>query len=380
MSEVSTPASMRIAFFAQNVAYSTFSSVISGWSHALAASGVEDIDIVSIVGNPAEQLNSTFPPQARHVVLPCGRAARAVIPLRRYLHEAAPDVLIPAGLNINLIAIVAALTSRWHGKLILTHHHPIAMAHACSWKDNKYAAKLLYRFAHGSFAVSPDTLEDAVRECHLDRSTMACIPNVLPPATQIEDYGDVHPWLCSEPNGGPVFLTVSRLVPTKNFPLLLESFRMVADEIDACLLIIGKGEEEATIRRLVKDKHLGARVDLLGFVPSPRPYLKKADAFVLASNEEGFSQVLLEAMSEGLPVISTDSDGGGPRFVLQNGRYGLLVPKGDLESLAAAMVSMTDPSVRAKYSALGLQRATNFTPEVVGPALLDFLENVAMQH
>ena len=85
-------------------------------------------------------------------------------------------------------------------------------------------------------------------------------------------------------------------------------------------------------------------------------------------------------MSEGLPVISTDSDGGGPRFVLQNGRYGLLVPKGDLESLAAAMVSMADPSVRAKYSALGLQKATNFTPEVVGPALLGFLENVAVKH
>jgi glycosyltransferase involved in cell wall biosynthesis len=97
---------------------------------------------------------------------------------------------------------------------------------------------------------------------------------------------------------------------------------------------------------------------------------------VLASNEEGFGQVLVEAMSVGLPVISTDATGGGPRFVLDGGRYGVLVPKGDAEALAAAMISMTDASARAKYAALGRERARDFSPSAVGASLVEFIEKI----
>ena len=366
---------MKIALFTQNVVDHAYSAVLSGWCHALVANGVETIDVVSIIGDPAKALNP-FPPPVRHVVLPGGRAARAVFPLRRYLREAAPDVLITAVININLVALVAALTSKWHGKLIITHHHPIALSHAYTWKDNKYAAMLLYRFAQGSFAVSPEVMEDAIHVGGLDRSRVACIPNVLPPAPDLRETEHLHPWLDTEIRGGPVFVTVSRLTRVKNIPLLLEAFALVADTLDARLLIIGKGEEEAAIRASVATMGLDERVDLLGFVRSPRPYLRRADAFVLASNEEGFGQVFVEAMSEGLPVISTDADGGGARFVLEGGRYGILVPKGDPRGLAAAMTSVTDSAVRAKYSELGRQRARDFTPKAVGTALLHFVEKI----
>lgn len=363
---------MKIALFTQNVVDHAYSAVLAGWSQALVQSGVTAIDVVSIIGDPRRALNQ-FPAEVRHVVLSGGRAARALMPLRRYLQDQNPDVLISAVININLLAIVAAKTTRWPGRLIITHHHPIALSHADTWKDNKHAARLLYRFADASVAVSPDVMEDAIRVGRLARETITCIPNVLPPQAELATHDIQHRWLTASRGGRPVFLTVSRLVAAKNIPLLLDAFARVADQLDARLIIIGKGVEEKRIRSAIRDMGLGERVDLAGFVSSPRSYMKRADAFVLASNEEGFGQVLVEAMSTGLPVISTDAAGGGPRFVLDGGRYGLLVPRGDVDALAEAMVSMSSPSTRAKFAALGPVRAGEFSPQVVGLSLLKFI-------
>jgi glycosyltransferase involved in cell wall biosynthesis len=94
---------------------------------------------------------------------------------------------------------------------------------------------------------------------------------------------------------------------------------------------------------------------------------------VLPSDEEGFAQVLTEAMSVGCPVISTDAQGGGPRFVTENGRYGLLVPRDNQDALSEAMTTMLRPDVRAHFSELGPQRVETLSPEACASALLDFL-------
>lgn len=367
---------MKIALFSQDVVKLAYSAVLSGWAHALVANGIEDIDVVSIKGDPERKALNPFPPQARHVVLPCDRAALALLPLRRYLRDNRPDVLISAVGNINLVALTAMLTSTWPGKLIITHHHPIDLSHADCWKDNKYACRLLYRFAHGSFACSPEVMEDVIATCGLDRARITYIPNVVCPQPRRRDPEQLHPWLDRPSRPGPVFLTVSRLSRVKNIPLLLEAFDLVAGEIDARLLVIGEGPEKETIQSVVRQRKLEGRVELLGFVESPRPYMRKADAFVLSSDEEGFGQVYTEAMSEGLPVVTTDAQGGGSRFVLDNGRYGLLVPRGDARALAQAMVKIANPEVRARYAELGRQRIADFGPKPIGARLLRFLDQI----
>jgi len=367
---------MKIALFSQDVVKLAYSAVLSGWAHALATNGIDDIDVVSIKGNPERDACNPFPPQVRHVVLPCERSAFALPPLRRYLAEESPDVLISAVVNINLLALAAMLTSPWKGKLIITHHHPVALSHEDCWKDNKYACWLLYRFAHGSFACSPNVMEDAIAACDLDPTRVTFIPNVTIPFPQAEDPERLHPWLVDADRPGPVFLSVSRLVRVKNIPMLVDSFARIAQDVDARLLIVGEGPEKDNILSAIRQRKLEDRIQLLGFVESLRPYLRKADAFVLASDEEGFGQVYTEAMSEGLPIVTTDAQGGGSRFVLESGRYGLLVPRGDAEALARAMVKMADPSVRAAYSDLGRRRAADFAPEQVGAKLLRFLERI----
>ncbi len=100
---------------------------------------------------------------------------------------------------------------------------------------------------------------------------------------------------------------------------------------------------------------------------------------MLASNEEGFGQVLSEAMREGLPVISTDAAGGGARYVLDDGRAGLLVPMGDAAALAQAMTTLAEPATRRRYAGLARARAAAFAPQPVGAALLQLIEGAALR-
>jgi glycosyltransferase involved in cell wall biosynthesis len=207
-------------------------------------------------------------------------------------------------------------------------------------------------------------------------ATVGCIPNASPPIAEPADEACVHPWLLDEGREGQVFVSVSRLVRVKNVPLLLKALRIASGTIAARLIIIGRGPEERAIRALVNGMGLDERVHLAGFVSSPAAYLARSDAFVQASSEEGFGQSLVEAMAQGLPVISTDSAGGGPRFVLDDGRYGLLTPNGNAADLAAAMVTMADRAVRERYAALARQRVVAFSPAVVGAQWLRFIDEV----
>lgn len=368
---------LKVALFSDNVAYSTFAGVISGWSHALVAAGQKDIDVVSYVGDPVNNAHSPFPADVRFIKLPSSRTLFAIFSLRRYLNETSPDVLISAGTHVNLAALLAARLARWSGKLIISNHHPIALEHAFSPKDNKYLASLMYPWAQGLIAVSPEVLADGAKKCKLDPADMACIPNVLSPSPLIDNDMQVHEWLENERPEGPVFLTVSRLAAVKNFPLLLAAFEKVAKQLDCRLLIIGSGPEEQNIRLLIETMGLTNRVALTGFVRSVVPYLRKADAFVISSNEEGFCQALAEAMREGLPVISTDAQGGGPAFVLDHGSFGVLVPMHNVDELTKAMLAMADSDVRVKYGKLGSQRALDFAPAAVGNKLLDFIQRIA---
>ena len=366
------PRSLRVALFTTIVSRGAFGAAFAGMSWALRTQGVLNVDVLYYKGD-LEVARTLFPESVQFVKLSGGRGLWAVADLRRYLDRARPDFLISAPVFVNLLAIVTSLVSRWRwsgGRLIITHHHPIELAHRNNKKDNKWLAKALYRFASGSFGVSPGAVDDACRETYLDPARVPCIPNILGPR-ELSEHGSSHPWL--DHKRGFVFVSVSRLVKLKNIDLLIRSFCEVSRQRDAQLLICGEGPEREHLQGLIDAVGANGRIALCGYVPNVRLFMKKADAFVLASNEEGFGQVFTEAMSMGCPIIATRSLGGGAEYVLEGGRCGLLVPCEDPQALAEAMLRMMEDGVRKEYSARARERARAFTPEQVGRDLLAFL-------
>jgi glycosyltransferase involved in cell wall biosynthesis len=134
-----------------------------------------------------------------------------------------------------------------------------------------------------------------------------------------------------------VVLGVGRLGRIKNFPLLVKAFARVLPSRDCRLVILGEGKHRARLLALAQKLGVDHAMDLPGFVHNPIAYMARAKLFVLSSRWEGFGNVLVEALACGTPAVSTDCP-SGPSEILQNGRYGPLVPVDDEAALAEAML------------------------------------------
>ena len=163
-------------------------------------------------------------------------------------------------------------------------------------------------------------------------------------------------------DGLPVLVAVGRLNVQKGYPHLLEAFRIVNEETEARLTIVGGGKMENDLRRTTKHLGIDDKVTMVGET-EPYSYMRHADIFVLPSLWEGLPLVLLEAISLGLPVVSTDCD-FGPNEVIENGKSGLLVPVADPVKMAEAIVTLIkDEELRANLGREARKRARHFSSD-----------------
>ena len=138
------------------------------------------------------------------------------------------------------------------------------------------------------------------------------------------------------------------MTPQKNFPLLINAFQQIQEETKAKLVILGGGPEKPKLKKLIQEYEISDHVYLPGYVSNPYAYLSRASLFALSSDFEGLPTVLIEALACGCPVVSTDCP-SGPREILEDGKWGTLVPVGDAEKLAEAMVkTLNNPPQRAR--------------------------------
>ena len=155
--------------------------------------------------------------------------------------------------------------------------------------------------------------------------------------------------------------------------LLIDAFAQLRSSHEARLLIVGQGPDRSLADEQIRRLGLTGQAETTGWVEDVLLYAAHAWALVHSSDEDGFAQVLTEAMSVGCPVVTADSLGGGPRFVTEDGKYGLLVPRTDPAKLAGAMAEMLQPEVRAHFVELGYQRADALSPVACASMLVDFL-------
>ena len=362
---------IRLAFLIGSPARGAHGNAASRLALGLAQSGQVEPTLVCYSADPPPPW---LPPEVRVHRLGADRVSRSIPPLVGYLRRRQPDVLITRQVHANFAGLAASWMARvpsgWRGKLVLYQNHPIELSHASNWRDNKWLARVSYRYADGIISPSPAVLADIVRWCRLDSAATAVVPHGIPkfagPLAQ-----PPHPWLGD--GGPPVFVNTSNMTPWKRLDLLVDAFAELRRRQSARLLIVGDGTGRAAVASRIERLGLGAVAQAVGWVPDPLAYAAGAWAFVHASDEEGFAQVLTEAMSVGCPVIATDAQGGGPRFVTDGGRYGILLPRGDRARLAAAMECMLRPEVRSRYAELGRQRTDALSPAACGRVLIDFL-------
>jgi glycosyltransferase involved in cell wall biosynthesis len=139
-------------------------------------------------------------------------------------------------------------------------------------------------------------------------------------------------------------VSAGRLSKQKDYRTLIKALFLVRKTVNVRLLILGEGEMRGDLERLISELELEDHVALPGFFENPFPVMKHADLFVLSSIWEGLPNVLIQSMACGTPVVSTDCP-SGPSEILENGKWGRLVPVGDVNALSLAIIESLNEEI-----------------------------------
>jgi glycosyltransferase involved in cell wall biosynthesis len=326
-----------------------------------------DLVLVSATGVYLKEI----PAAVRIIDLGKGRAITSILPLVRYLRENRPSFLIANLSHLNITASIANRLAGAGSALILVEHDilPPARFPGKQWFV-QWLMRKLYPHAAGIVAVAKNTASHIEHRLGLPAGRVRSIynPVVNDELLRLAAMPVMHPWLGKK--GIPVFLGVGRLVKKKDFTMLIKAFSLVRQQRAARLIILGEGELREELEGYIGQLGLQEDIVLPGFAKNPYAYMAQCDVFVLSSWWEGLANVLIEAMACGCPVISTDCP-GGPREILQDGEFGMLVPVGDADAMARAMIRTLDSLTDREK---GMKRAGFFSS---GRAADDYLSLMA---
>jgi glycosyltransferase involved in cell wall biosynthesis len=276
-------------------------------------------------------------PRVRLIDLGRPGFARPLPRLARYLRDEKPDVLIPAMSHANVLALLAALVVRSRVPIIVSEQLSLTAyrEQARGWKHRllRLMMHLLYPRAAAVTAVSRALADELAQRLGLPPGQVHYVPNpiVSDELAARAEAAPAHPWLEGDV---PVVLAVGRLAPEKEIATLIRAFAAMARP--ARLIALGEGPERPQLEALAAELGVAGRVALPGFDANSYAYMRRARLFVLPSRAEGLPSVLIEAMACGTPVVATDCR-TGPREILEDGRWGTLVPVGDEAALGRAM-------------------------------------------
>jgi len=161
---------------------------------------------------------------------------------------------------------------------------------------------------------------------------------------------------------------VSRLIERKGINYLIEAVEKLKDK-QIQLILVGEGNQEDALRKLVDNLKIPDKVDFKGYVDHDQiaEIYRNSDIFVLPSLNEGMSNALLEALAAGLPVIVTDT--GGTSELLDGN--GVLIPMGDSDAIAEAIRGFADnPEGRLQMGLRSREIAEGMSWGAVGNAYL----------
>jgi glycosyltransferase involved in cell wall biosynthesis len=329
----------RIAIFLPSLNGGGAERVMVTLANAFAKRGYEvDLVLATALGPYLKNVS----PAVRIVDLNAGRLIWALLPVALYLRGERPTAMLSAMTHTNVIAILARMLAKVSTRLVVSERSTITFNKnqargLAAWILYALVPKL-YVQVNGIIAVSKDSAADLIQFANLSASSVEVIYNPFELVSIHKCAADTvdHPWFAiGQP---PVVLGVGRLTEQKDFSSLINAFaRLRSDGRLIRLLILGEGELRSSLEKLLTESGLTTDdVQLPGFVSNPFAYLARCDVFVLSSRWEGLPGALIEAMACGAPVVCTNCE-SGPSEILEGGRWGSLVPVGDVDALAKAI-------------------------------------------
>ena len=288
--------------------------------------------------------------------------------LRRFIKQNDFDFFVSNVWPVTILSGIAFLFSpNLLNKLILVEHCHLRE----EWKKNNFIYKFLQNLSiyilHNlskqivsvSEGVHDDLIEKGVKK---DKSIVIYNPAFTEPKlSKVDLPEEAIPW--SQTHGTKI-IAVANFKTQKNYPNLIRSMKILKKDkkIDCKLLIVGDGPRRSEIEELILEKNLNNDICLLGYYSDPLNLINLADIFVLPSDFEGFGLVIVEALSLGKTVVSTNCK-SGPAEIIGNNEYGYLCKVDDSKDLAGKIEYAINHKIDEEIL---MKRARDFSVEKIG--------------
>lgn len=277
----------------------------------------------------------------------------------KYLNKSNPDIIISAEDHLNAVVLLSAIVTRSKAKISVSSRVTPFDTYSNDVFTKRWILKhfmnLVERRADALICVSKDMVDQY--KSIFKNSRHQCIYNVVKDRHSEDKIAESvdEPWLTEKTS--PVIVSAGRLAPEKGYPDLIMAVKELLKTQDIKLLMLGDGPMRSEIEALIEKEDLSSSIKLLGFQENPLKYYSKADVFVLSSYVEGLPNVLVEAMMCGCTPVSTDCP-TGPREVLQDEKYGYLVPVHDPKSMAMGIQKALENPIAPEKLAEGVSTFT----------------------
>lgn len=308
------------------------------------------------------------------------RMRTALFPLVAYLHNYKPDVVIASLWPLTVLAGLAGrLAFRSGTTVIAVEHNDFRHNPAITSVERKLLARFgkhLYRLPKAVVAVSRGAAESVEQCAGLKAGSVRVVYNPIRAANPTLVRSSELPslaWFMRWRAKRTKLLAIGSLKRQKGFDLLLRAFAIVRSRLDASLLIVGEGAERRNLEDLARALRVAEHVEMPGFRNDISSIAADASLFVLSSRTEGFGNVLVEALSYGVPVVSTRCP-SGPSEIISSEKLGVLCNVGDVESLAESIIS----ALQARWDRQALRdRAAEFSVKAAAENYIRIIRDVA---
>jgi len=343
----------RVTIYLPNLDGGGAERIMVSVANGIAALGhTVDLVLASATGTYLSEVSDTV-----NVVDLGKRRVLASLPaLTRYLRSNAPDAVLSAINHSNIVALLAHKLAGARCRIVVSERNAPSRSLAGGPVATlmRMLTSKLYPSADAIVCVSQGVQREMEDLLKLPPEKLTTIYNPLE-IDRIASFRDAptdHEWL--DQKTAPVIVAVGRLTEQKDYPTLLRAFALLRQDRTAKLIVVGEGEDRTRLETLASELAIAADVEFVGFKQNPFAWMAASDLYVLSSAWEGLPGALLQAMACGARIVSTDCR-TGPDEILENGRWGRLVPVGDPGAMAAAMNAALDdvssPDVRTRAEA-----------------------------
>ena len=288
--------------------------------------------------------------------------AKIIGRLAKIINSENPNLIFSTTMKANIITVLAGKFSKVNAPIIIRESNNRSESKIP--RVYKVLTSLLYNRADHVIGLSKGVEEDLIENFQVDKSKTSVIYNPIDIESiyglkeeKVEDLT-----LDSEEK---LIVSVGRLVKQKDYETLLRAFAIIEKSVKSRLLILGKGPEEENLRLLTESLNLTEKVNYLGFKKNPYKYMQLSDLFILSSKWEGFGHVIVEAMTLGIPVVSTNCK-SGPGEIIDRNKFGVLVEVGNYKQMAEKSIDiLCNPDKHNILAELGRSRSVDFNAEKI---------------